>query len=46
MMPALYMECRSECINTICDLAQSLNIRVSNIIVLSASGDRFDSIMN
>lgn len=28
MMPPLYLECRSECIATICSLAERLSIRV------------------
>ena len=28
MMPPLYLECRSECITTVCDLAERLSIRV------------------
>ena len=33
VMPPLYLECRSDCINTICDLAQRLHIRVRACIL-------------
>ena len=37
LMPPLYLECRSDCINTICDLAQRLSIRVRACILCCRS---------